>query len=144
MVVGAFPLVTLSFLACVYSSSAGLVPSPAFMPTSYAAYQISARVERVVLRGGGDLVKSVGTKAEFDEILKSSGDKLVVVDFTAVWCGPCLRIAPVLEGLAAENPNIMFIKVRAIDNRVTVIRMLATDIIEFNATFVCSSDLVSL
>ena len=77
----------------------------------YGASPVATHFERLVLRGGGELLKSVGTKAEFDEILKSSGDKLVVVDFTATWCGPCQRIAPVLDVLASENPNVVFIKV---------------------------------
>jgi len=40
------------------------------------------------------------TDATFDAEITKSG--VILVDFWAAWCGPCLRIAPVLEQIAAD------------------------------------------
>jgi len=41
------------------------------------------------------------TDANFDELVTKS-DKPVMIDFWAVWCGPCRMIAPIVEEMAAE------------------------------------------
>merc|ERR1719231_1603601 len=70
----------------------------------------------LLLRGG---VAMLATKADFDKALTEAGDKLVVVDFTASWCGPCQRIAPVFTKLAEEMPDVCFVKVDVDENEET-------------------------
>jgi len=51
-------------------------------------------------------------EGEWEALHEEAGDKLVVVDFTAVWCGPCQRIAPTFEALADEyRDKAVFVKV---------------------------------
>jgi thioredoxin 1 len=52
----------------------------------------------------------------FNEILEKE-QKLVVVDFYAEWCMPCLMISPVLNTLANKHKDAKFVKINVDENQ---------------------------
>ena len=50
------------------------------------------------------------TKDNFKTLVQESS-KPVLLDFWAVWCGPCKMIAPIVEALAEEREDILVGKV---------------------------------
>ncbi len=49
------------------------------------------------------------TASDFDEVTHAEG--IVLVDFWAAWCGPCVRFAPVYERASENHPDVVFGKV---------------------------------
>lgn len=61
------------------------------------------------------------TKDNFHQEVINS-EKTVLMDFWATWCGPCRMIAPIVEEIANENPDIKVCKVN-VDEQPDLARM---------------------
>lgn len=53
-----------------------------------------------------------------NEVLKE--DKVILVDFWASWCGPCRKLAPLIDEIAQEyEGKVKFVKIKADENMQT-------------------------
>lgn len=71
------------------------------------ASRTCCHLQRVTqLRGGGgtEMVRELEDADELEALHQEANEaaQLLVLDFTATWCGPCQRIAPVVHDLAEE------------------------------------------
>ena len=59
------------------------------------------------------MAEYVITDENFDELI--NGDKPVLVDFFATWCGPCQMMSPLVSELSEEHPEIIVGKLNVDD-----------------------------
>ncbi|XP_003747944.1 thioredoxin-like [Galendromus occidentalis] len=58
----------------------------------------------------------VNEKDEFNDKIRTAGDKLVVVDFFATWCGPCKQAEPIFKRISEQYSDVIFLKVDVDEN----------------------------
>ncbi|KAH9282260.1 Structural maintenance of chromosomes protein 2 [Echinococcus granulosus] len=109
------------------STPSSALASAALRPTKASGdarpHQIGSRrnpfSERLVTRFKGLLylvclgmsVEAVVKQVDGDALEAAiKGDKLLVCDFFATWCGPCKSLAPKLDAMAKENEKVIFVK----------------------------------
>lgn len=73
----------------------------------------ASRHKSMAIRQTHDLkmiVTEVTSSAGLDQIVSSAGNKLVVVDYSTTWCGPCKLVLPKYMELSDKFANVIFLK----------------------------------
>jgi thioredoxin len=52
---------------------------------------------------GKSIINSIEDANQFNKILETSKERLLLLDFYADWCPPCKELAPILEKIAKEK-----------------------------------------
>jgi len=61
-----------------------------------------------------DSIKAVASERDWDAMLKSAGDRLLVVEFVAVWSQPCRAMAPYMQALS-QQPEFRAVSFARVD-----------------------------
>jgi thioredoxin len=88
--------------------------------------EVDEKLERLRMKKAETLLKHQGmpesiieiqSSEEFNNLLKSYPDKIIIIDFWAVWCGPCMFFAPIFKKLHGEfRSDFIFVKVNVDEN----------------------------
>ncbi len=71
------------------------------------------------------------TKENFEAEVEQS-DRLAVIDLYADWCGPCKLLAPIMEELEREYPDVKFCKIN-VDREPELTALFKTESIPYVA-----------
>ncbi|XP_070598544.1 thioredoxin domain-containing protein 2-like [Erythrolamprus reginae] len=100
--------------AAVEEAAAAVEEAAAAVEEAAAAAADSEEEEISVTREESEIatmVKIVGNLAEFNVQLDTAGGNLIVVDFSATWCGPCKMIKPFYHSMSEKYPDVIFIEI---------------------------------
>ncbi|MFX1497924.1 MAG: thioredoxin [Promethearchaeota archaeon] len=83
-------------------------------------------IEKIKMKKAETLLRSqsmpkevikINSIEEFDNLLNDYPERVIIIDFWAIWCGPCMMFAPIFEKLQQEHANeFIFIKVNVDQN----------------------------
>jgi thioredoxin 1 len=68
------------------------------------------------------VVKTIDGTVEFKKVVDSAGNRLLMFDLYADWCGPCRLLSPLLEEIANENQDIVSVFKINVDNNPEIAR----------------------
>jgi thioredoxin len=84
-------------------------------------------LETIRLKKANEMINKTGmpssivklhTYQDYEKILADYPEKVILIDFTAVWCGPCKFYGPIFEKVQKEYSNdFIFAKVDVDENR---------------------------
>ncbi|MCC9044198.1 TlpA family protein disulfide reductase [Myroides sp. M-43] len=86
---------------------------------------------------GALLIDAYGNEIKLNDLLKLNNGKIILIDFWASWCGPCLEMMPYSKQLKSDliNYDIVFVYV-SIDSNITlwknVSKKIGLDEVEYN------------
>jgi thioredoxin 1 len=82
----------------------------------------AARVQANINAGspGIRVVSNKGANVDLPSLLAEG--KVTIVDFYADWCGPCRAVAPHLEKLAKDDPNVSLLKIDIVNWETPVVK----------------------
>jgi len=74
-------------------------------------------------------IVEIKSAEEFEKLLKDYPNKIVIIDFWAVWCGPCMFFAPLFKKLHEEyEKDFIFVKVNVDENNAIAAKYRITGI----------------
>mmetsp|Transcript_5724 Transcript_5724/g.7043 ORF Transcript_5724/g.7043 Transcript_5724/m.7043 type:complete len:166 (+) Transcript_5724:95-592(+) len=118
-------LVALSFLGAIIGANGyTILPEKKVCPTSTSFVGNTNNNHNDCLKTtlslrGGEVLEPTTLDDVTTIIMKASNEgKLVVIDFSATWCGPCKMISPVYHELSESEDfsNVVFLKVDVDEN----------------------------
>jgi len=101
--------------SCCSSSESSPSLKPVIISSQIPFKAQSGQDSSVPLNPYMNKIHEITTQEEFDKVINDiqNVNLLIVCDFYAIWCGPCLKIAPILYKWALNDyrTNVIFMKI---------------------------------